>query len=238
FFSLVCCRLSLIPFVSSLSFNIRSFDTNLSNIPLEGVTRTVSGTVVLTKGHMLYAKPIDIWDSVTGKQADFSTHFSFAIEAFGTDQYSDGIAIFLARVDFSIPPNSTGGYLGLFNESMVNHGPLNQVVVIEFNTWVNPEFDPPMQHIGININSLSSLVYDRWNPESHNGNASNVLVAHISTSKNLSVFWSFDGKLVSPDNKSSSLSYQIDLAKVLPESVAIGFSAACGLYAERHGINS
>ncbi|KAL3732263.1 hypothetical protein ACJRO7_029007 [Eucalyptus globulus] len=152
FFSLVCCPLSLIPFVSSLYFNIRSFDTNLSDILLEGVTRTRSGTVVLTK---------DIWDSLTGKQADFSTHFSFTIEAFDTDQYSDGIAIFLARGGFSIPPNSTAGYLGLFNESTVNHGPLNQVVVVEFDTWVNPEIDPPTQHIGININSLSSLVYDR-----------------------------------------------------------------------------
>ncbi|KAL3732268.1 hypothetical protein ACJRO7_029012 [Eucalyptus globulus] len=152
FFSLVCCPLSLIPFVSSLYFNIRSFDTNLSDILLEGVTRTRSGTVVLTK---------DIWDSLTGKQADFSTHFSFTIETFDTDQYSDGIAIFLARGGFSIPPNSTAGYLGLFNESTVNHGPLNQVVVVEFDTWVNPEIDPPTQHIGININSLSSLVYDR-----------------------------------------------------------------------------
>ncbi|KAF8022102.1 hypothetical protein BT93_G2294 [Corymbia citriodora subsp. variegata] len=237
----------LIPSVSSLSFNISSFDTNGGDILLEGVARTVSGSVVLTEGipppffevgRMRYVKPLALWDSVTGKQADFSTHFSFTIDTYNYTHHGDGIAFFLAPVGFSIPPNSAGGYLGLFNASTVDYGPRHQLVVIEFDTWVNSPFDPPMAHIGVNINSASSLVYARWNPVSHSGKATNVMVTYNSTSKNLSVFWSFDDKPVSLDSKNSSLSYPIDLAKVLPESVAIGFSAAFGLYVERHSINS
>ncbi|KAF8022047.1 hypothetical protein BT93_G2244 [Corymbia citriodora subsp. variegata] len=245
FFSLICCP--LIPFVSSLSFNISSFDSNLSDILYEGVAVTVSGSVFLTDaiappyfqtGRMQYAKPIDIWDSVTGKQADFSTHFSFTIDTFNSSQYSDGIAFFLAPVGFIIPPNSAGGYLGLFNASTVHDGPRNQIVVVEFDTWVNLEFDPPVQHIGINDNSLSPIVYASWNAGTHSGNATNVMVTYNSSSKNLTVLWSFDDKPVLLDNRSSSLSCQIDLAKVLPESVAIGFSASFGISPERHSINS
>ncbi|XP_048134964.1 L-type lectin-domain containing receptor kinase IX.1-like isoform X2 [Rhodamnia argentea] len=205
------------------------------------------GSVVLTEGytppyfqvgHITYSKPIDLWDSVTGRQADFFTRFSFTIDTFNPTEYSDGIAFFLAPVGFTLPPNSGGAYFGLFNVSTVDAGPRNQIVTVEFDTWVNEEFDPPKQHIGINQNSLSSLVYAGWNAASHSGNATDVVVTYDSTSKNLSVFWSFDDKPVNLDNKSSSLSCQIDLAKVLPKSVAIGFSASFGVLPERHSINS
>ncbi|XP_030450860.1 L-type lectin-domain containing receptor kinase IX.1-like [Syzygium oleosum] len=245
-FSLVCHP--PIPFVSSLSFNISSFDANGGDILLEGVARIVSGAVQLTDSNILqayfqvgriqYSKPIDIWDSVTGRQADFSTRFSFTIDTNNATKYSDGMAFFLAPVGFQIPPNSAGGFLGLFNDSTLNAGPQNQIVMVEFDTWSNSRFDPPGQHIGINSNSLSSLVHASWDAGSHSGNPTNVLVTYNSTSKNLSVFWSFDDKSVSPGDKSSFLSYQIDLAKVLPESVAIGFSASCGVSYESHSINS
>ncbi|KAI6676296.1 hypothetical protein NL676_037092, partial [Syzygium grande] len=181
---------------------------------------------------------MDLCDSITGRQADFSSRFSFTITPVGPSGYNDGMAFFLAPVGFTIPPNSGGPYLGLFNASTVDDGPRNQIVMVEFDTYSNSEFDPPGQHIGINNNSLSSLEYTSWNAESHNSSATNVMVTYNSTSKNLSVFWSFDDKPVSPHNKSSSLSCQIDLAKVLPKSVAIGFSASYGVDVDRHILHS
>ncbi|KAL3732257.1 hypothetical protein ACJRO7_029001 [Eucalyptus globulus] len=245
FLSLVCCP--VIPFVNPLFFNISYFDAAINNIQYEGAATIAYGSVDLTKGytppffqvgHIRYSQPVDIWDSVTGRQADFLTRFSFTIDTYNATIYSDGIALFLAPVGFTIPPNSGGKYLGLFNTSTAFDGPQNQIVLVEFDTWVNPEFDPLMQHIGINKNSLSSLVYASWDPGSHSGNAINVMVTYNSTTKNLSVLWSFDDEPVSPDNKIFSLSCLIDLAKVLPESVAIGFSASYGFQAERHSINS
>ncbi|XP_056164825.1 L-type lectin-domain containing receptor kinase IX.1-like [Syzygium oleosum] len=246
-FSLVCHP--SIPFVTSLNFSISSFDTNPNDIIYEGVAKIAYTSVDLTNkntppayyfqvGRIQYSKPIDIWDSATGKQADFVTRFSFTIDTYNADQYSDGIAFFLAPVGFSVPPNSAGGFLGLFNASTFDDDPRNQIVMVEFDTWVNTEYDPPMQHIGINKNSLFPLKYTSWNAGSHSGRATDVMVTYNSTSKNLSVFWSFDDKPISPDTKSSSLSCQINLTEVLPESVAIGFSASFGLSPERHSINS
>ncbi|KAI6703325.1 hypothetical protein NL676_012461 [Syzygium grande] len=200
-FSLVRCP--VIPFVSSLSFNISSFDTNLSDILYQGVAKTVSKSVVLTEGfippkfqvgHMQYTKPIDIWDSVTGKQADFSTRFSFTIDIFNSTGHSDGMAFFLAPVGFIMPPNSAGQFLGLFNRTTCDSGLHNQIVFVEFDSYVNLENDPAMEHIGINRNSIASLVYAHWDAGSHNGSVTNVLVTYNSTSENLTVSWSFDGE--------------------------------------------
>ncbi|KAK3422535.1 hypothetical protein EUGRSUZ_G02985 [Eucalyptus grandis] len=244
--SLVCSP--VIPFVSSLSFNTSSFDTKGANILLEGVAKIKYSSVDLTSkydspffpfqvGRIQYSKPIDIWDSVTGKQADFSTRFSVTIDTYNSTEYSDGIAFFLAPVGFPVPPNSAGGFLGLFNWSTYDE-PRNQIVMVEFDTYANQEYDRQTQHIGINNNSLRSLKYTPWNAGSHSGKAADVIVTYNSTSKDLNVSWSFDDKPISLDNKTSSLSCQIDLAKVLPEAVAIGFSASYGPIGVRHNINS
>ncbi|XP_056158559.1 L-type lectin-domain containing receptor kinase IX.1-like [Syzygium oleosum] len=243
-YCLVCCP--FIPSVAPLSFNITSFDTDLRDILYEGVATATYGYVDLTTGNphhyqvgrIKYANPIRIWDPLTGRQADFSTNFSFIIETYGSAQYSDGLAFFLAPVGIQIPPNSAGGFLGLFNASTANEGHRNHIVMVEFDTFVNPEFDPPMHHIGINENHLKSLVYKPWDPALHSGKAILVLVTYNSTSKNLTVLWSFDGKPPSQDKTYPSLSWSIDLASVLPESVEIGFSASFGYHPERHSINS
>ncbi|PIN11031.1 Serine/threonine protein kinase [Handroanthus impetiginosus] len=53
-----------------------------------------------------------------------------------------------------------------------------------------------------------------------------------STTRNLSVFWSYG------NGPNSSLSYYIDLKEVLPQWVTVGFSAATGVYFERHTLES
>ncbi|KAI6694009.1 hypothetical protein NL676_021719 [Syzygium grande] len=146
-FCLVCCP--LIPSVTPLSFNIGSFDTDLSDILDEGVAALAYGYVNLTTGdsphhyevgRIQYAKPIRMWYSLTGWQADFSTRFSFAIEK-GSAHYGDGMTFFLGPVGIPLPPNSAGGYFGLFNASTANEGPRDQIVMIEFDTFAN-QFDP------------------------------------------------------------------------------------------------
>ncbi|KAL3732494.1 hypothetical protein ACJRO7_029200 [Eucalyptus globulus] len=236
----------VIPFVSSLHFNISDFDTSRGDILLEGLARIVAGSVVLTEGrvapayevgHMRYAKPIAIKDSTTGKQADFSTNFSFTIDSYNYSHHGDGIAFFLAPVGFSIPPNSAGGYLGVFNESTV-YGPY-RIVVIEFDiSFSGIPFDLPTEHIAIDVNSASPKAHEPWNFTAYDNKVTNVMVTYDSTSKNLSLFWSLDDQPVPPDSKSSSLSHQVDLAEALPESVLIGFSASNGNISAKHSINS
>ncbi|KAL3724590.1 hypothetical protein ACJRO7_029715 [Eucalyptus globulus] len=98
-----------------------------------------------------------------------TTRFPLAIDNDGSGLYDDGIAFFLAPAGMPILPNSGGGFLGLFNASMASEGPRNRIVMVEFNTYVNPEFDPPVHHIGINKNGLSSVVYTSWDPSLHSG---------------------------------------------------------------------
>ncbi|XP_056160723.1 seed agglutinin 1-like [Syzygium oleosum] len=145
---------------------------DLSDILYEGVAAATYRYFDLTTGNpphryqvgrIKYAKPVHTWDPLTGGRADFSTRFSFTIDTDGSAQYSDGLAFFLAPVGTPILPNSASGFLGLFNASTANEGRRNHIVMVEFDTFVNPEFDPPMHHIGINKNWLSSPVSKAWN---------------------------------------------------------------------------
>ncbi|KAF8013157.1 hypothetical protein BT93_I1131 [Corymbia citriodora subsp. variegata] len=217
-FCLVCCP--LVPSVVPLSFNIDSFDTDTKDVLYEGVATVGYGYVELTSvrplhlyqvGRIQYARPVRIWDTVTGRQANFSTNFSFTIKTDSSGRHSDGITFFLAPVGNPIPPNSAGGFLGLFNGSMAKEGTQNHIVMVEFDTYVNPEFDPPR---GVQRHWMLRHSF---------------LESHKTSKLPL-------GERV--HKAYPSRSHRIDLAEVLPESAAIGFSASFGKYPERHSVNS
>jgi hypothetical protein len=100
---------------------------------------------------------------------------------------------------------------------------------------VNP-WDPNVTHVGININSIESANSTAWNASFHSGDTADVWIIYNATTKNLSVSWTYQSTSNSLEH--TSLSYQIDLMKVLPESVQIGFSAATGLETEQHTLQS
>ncbi|KAG5529054.1 hypothetical protein RHGRI_029651 [Rhododendron griersonianum] len=56
------------------------------------------------------------------------------------------------------------------------------------------------------------------------------------STKNLSVFWSYEGNSSSQGN--SSLSYTIDLMEILPEWVMVGISASTGEFLEKNKLQS
>ncbi|PQP99863.1 hypothetical protein Pyn_05596 [Prunus yedoensis var. nudiflora] len=46
----------------------------------------------------------------------------------------------------------------------------NQIVLVEFDSYANPEWDPRYEHVGINNNSIASAVSTSWNATSfHSG---------------------------------------------------------------------
>lgn len=181
--------------------------------------------------HAIYREKVPLWDSGSGKLADFTTRFSFTIDTQNRSSYGHGIAFFLAPVGFQIPPNSVGGFLGLFNTT-TSDSSQNHIVAVEFDTFSNPEWDPKYEHVGINKNSISSVVTTPWNVTLYSGEAADAWITYNSTTKNLSVFWSYG------TGPNSSLSYPIDLKEVLPQWVNIGFSAATGINVERHTLES
>ncbi|CAH2073227.1 unnamed protein product [Thlaspi arvense] len=224
-----------LPFVCSVQFNISQFRTDSSEIAYQGDARA-NGAVELTNidytcraGWATYGKKVPLWDPETGKPSDFSTRFSFRIDTrnYGYSNYGHGFAFFLAPARIQLPPNSAGGYLGLFNETNVKSSSF-PLVHVEFDTYGNSEWDPldVRSHVGINNNSLVSSNYTSWNASSHSQDVGRVLVFYDSARRNLSVSWSYD--LTSDPRESSSLSYIIDLSKVLPSEVTVGFSATSG----------
>lgn len=231
-----------LPYVHTISFSVPRFEPGSDDIIYEGDAFPSVGAIDLTMdyyyrvGRATYAEPVKLWDSSSGELTDFNTHFSFKIDILNYTTYGHGIAFFLAPVGYQIPPNSGGGFLGLLNTTTIATLSTNQLLIVEFDTYVNP-WDPPVEHVGINNNSLFSAVYAQWDVRSHSGNLTNAWITYNSTTKNLSVYWTYQQNPVFMVNM-SSLSYHIDLRHILPEWVTVGFSSATGLYKSKHYINS
>lgn len=236
-------------FAQPLSFSITKLNHLLTNdILYEGAAKPSSSSVGVIElnanndhfsvGRATYAQPLHLWDSSKSSAADFTTKFSFVVNTLNDSRSGDGFAFFLAPVHFPIPPNSAGAHLGMFNTSTRFEPSLNQIVMVEFDTRSDNWVDPPGQHVGIDVNTLRSVVNTSWNASSNSGKEGHVLISYNATTHNFSVFWTYNENQNSVFAWNSSLSYLIDLRKVLPEWVTIGFSASTGFGLERHAINS
>lgn len=241
--------LFLLPLVGSISFSITQFSPGSSDIAYQGDATLATADVDLNMvtyqyrvGHVTYVKPVRLWDSATGKTTDFSTRFTMTIETTNSTTSGGGLAFFLAPMGFSIPSNSAGGFLGLFNTTTMATGSVtnlkhdDRIVMVEFDTFPNKEWDPDVQHVGINGNSIASSVYAPWDAVSNSGKVATVWIQYNSTSLNLTVYWTYEEN---PSyNGQVSLFYAIHLKEILPEWVTIGFSAATGALPERHRVSS
>ncbi|XP_059439981.1 L-type lectin-domain containing receptor kinase IX.1-like [Corylus avellana] len=234
--------LLLLPTAYSVSFQITRFDPTATDILYYGDAVPSVGAIEMNKvnyinrvGWAVYATRVPLWDSHTRRLADFTTLYSFTIDTQGASSYGHGLAFFLAPVGFEIPPNSAGGFLGLFNTT-TSDSPQNQILLVEFDSFSNPEWDPSFEHVGINNNSVSSAVYTPWNASLHSGDTADVWITYNGSTKNLTVSWKY--QRTSNVRENTSLFYEIDLMEILPEWVTVGFSAATGMYVERHTIQS
>ncbi|KAK9061950.1 hypothetical protein SSX86_019134 [Deinandra increscens subsp. villosa] len=237
----VCSFVFLFPFSASLDFKIDAFRAD-SNILYSGDAVLSVGTIEFNKvnyvtrvGQAIYHDAVPIWDSKSGELTDFTTHFTFIIDTQGRSPsiYGHGLAFFLAPVSFQIPPNSAGGFLGLFNTTYTD-STRNQMIVVEFDSYVNVEWDPPFEHVGINKNAIRSVNSTAWNASLHSGNSTDAWVSYNATTQILDVWWSYDGAR----SENNNLSYKVDLREVLPERATVGFSAATGANVERHILQS
>ncbi|KAF7128870.1 hypothetical protein RHSIM_Rhsim10G0175800 [Rhododendron simsii] len=222
--------LFLLPIASSDYFQVTNFSPATPDVVYQGDAVTLAGAVEFNSltylchvGWATYAERIQLWDSKTGTLSDFTTNFSFIIDTQESSTYGHGLAFFLAPVGSQIPPNSAGGFLGLFNTTTSNSAE-NQMMTVEFDSYPNPEWDPAYEHIGNNNNSIGSVITTPWNASLHSGETCTASITYIASTKNLSVFWSYGGN----SSSQGSLSYKIDLMEILPEWLMVGFLAATG----------
>nr|XP_011470492.1 PREDICTED: lectin beta-1 and beta-2 chains-like [Fragaria vesca subsp. vesca] len=219
------------------SFRIPQFYPSTENILYEGDATMNSGNVVFNPQFEMdrvarcsYSEPFHLWDSTTPTRSlsNFTTNFTFMIDTNGDNYYSDGFAFFLAPFGYPIPPNSAAGDLGLFNSTNRLEASQNRIVHVEFDTR-SGFWDPMRPHVGININSISSVVTDFWDFNvTRSKKVTSAQVTYNASDYNLTVFWTYN-EATRYDN---SLSFIVDLREVLPAKVAIGFSASTGFYPE------
>ncbi|GKD35513.1 L-type lectin-domain containing receptor kinase IX.1-like protein [Tanacetum coccineum] len=229
----------VLPIANSVYFQVPRFDSNAKDVVYIGDAVPSFGTVNFNSvvyccrvGQVLYKEKVPLWDSNSGKLSDFVTHFTFVIDTQDFLRYGHGLAFFLAPVGFTSPLNSVAGFLGLYNSTTSDDPSQGPIISVEFDSYSNQEWDPPVEHVGINRNSLSSATYAAWNASLHNKETANVWVSYNATTKNLSVFWTYERNPNFQGN--SSLSYQVDLKEVLPSWVTIGITASTGQFMEKH----
>ncbi|XP_071706126.1 L-type lectin-domain containing receptor kinase IX.1-like [Rutidosis leptorrhynchoides] len=238
--------LLFIPFANSVYFQVPRFEPNTNEVVYIGDASPFFGGVNLNSvvyccrvGQVLYKEKVPLWDSNSGKLSDFVTRFSFIIDTqdfippkgFG---YGHGIVFFLAPVDFETPLNSAAGFLGIFNTTTSDNPTQGPIVHVEFDSFSNHEWDPPGGHVGINRNSLSSVTYASWNTSLYDKQTGTCWVSYNATTKNLSVFWTYERNPVFKGE--SIISYVIDLKEALPSWVTIGISASTGQYMEKQAL--
>ncbi|KAE9466263.1 hypothetical protein C3L33_01840, partial [Rhododendron williamsianum] len=138
----------------------------------------------------------------------------------------DGLTFFLSPTNATqIPVNSSGAFLGLFNNSTaLNNDTNNQVVAVEFDTFPN-QWDPSQNHVGIDVYSIQSATYRVWDTSLANINEiANAWVSYNSSTTTLSVYLTYKENPVFQGNH-IILSYVVDLKKVLPEWVNVGWGS-------------
>ncbi|XP_057821035.2 L-type lectin-domain containing receptor kinase IX.1-like [Cryptomeria japonica] len=158
--------------------------------------------------------------------------FTFLITNATDSSFGDGLAFFVAAAGARLNLNSTGGWLGL-TDCATDANSSNQIVVVEFDTWQN-EWDPPSDHIGIDVNSVRSVVNKTLPDQSalRRGSKSETWVEYQGM--RLSVFLSSNGlRGATPD-----MYYNIDLRQYFPEWVTVGFAASTGDSTELHSLLS
>ncbi|KAE9622176.1 hypothetical protein Lal_00032953 [Lupinus albus] len=227
---------------NQISFTINNFISNQTDLIFQGDASVSStGALQLIKlqnnvptqnsvGRVLYSKPIHIWDSKNSKVSSFTTSFSFIVNSPNINQPGDGLAFFLAPSDSQIPPNSigNGGFLGIFNDQTLN--PSNQIVAVEFDTYAEGNvWDPSFQHIGIDVNTIASIQTVSWGWR--NGEVANVIINYVASNKTLTATLTYPS-----DQTSTVVTASVDLKKILPEFVRVGFSAATGALVETNNI--
>nr|POE55145.1 l-type lectin-domain containing receptor kinase ix.1 [Quercus suber] len=152
------------------------------------------------------------------------------------EYYRVGWAVYAKKVPLWDPNKGKLSYFTTRFSFTIGTVGLGTSDFVEFDSNVNNEWDPPFAHVGINSNSIAFVTYTRWNTSFHSGDTADVLIIYNATTKNLSISWTY--RKTTNTEESTSLPYQIDLMKVLPEWVTVGFSAATGLHIEPHLLQS
>ncbi|XP_058100122.1 L-type lectin-domain containing receptor kinase IV.1-like [Magnolia sinica] len=132
-----------------------------ANMSFDGAAEiTSNGLLQLTTsnkqtGHAFYSIPLHFKPS-HGKTQSFSTNFVFAMAPHHPNVRGSGTAFLISPLK-EFPGAAMGNYLGIFNTTNIGNSS-QHITAIMLDTDLNPEFgDINDNHVGININGLTSI---------------------------------------------------------------------------------
>ncbi|KAF2598819.1 hypothetical protein F2Q68_00010378 [Brassica cretica] len=193
-------------------------------------------------GHAFYNKSIRFRDSPNSTVYSFSTTFVFAIQPHIRLLSGHGIA-FVVAPNPSLPYATPSQYMGLFNITS-NGNKTNNVFAIELDAIWSTEFnDINDNHVGIDINSLTSVESSPSGWWDKKGQFKNLT---LISRKPMQVWVDYNGPTrkidvtMAPFNedkpKKPLVSIVRDLSPTLLQDMFVGFSSATGSLQSEHYI--
>ncbi|KAL6885643.1 hypothetical protein ACP4OV_010422 [Aristida adscensionis] len=209
-----------------------------SMVTPDGILDLTNDTINL--GHAFFPTPFNFSQQRNGSVQSFSTSFVFAIISVHDDISADGMAFFVAPTKNL--SNTWAQYIGLLNSG--NDGNTsNHMFAVELDTTQNQEFkDIDNNHVGININSLTSLQAHHTGYYDDNSGFFNNLT--LISGKAMQVWADYDGETsqvnvtLAPAGTAKPLrpllSATCNLSLIFRNPSYIGFSATTGAIITRH----
>ncbi|WJX17722.1 hypothetical protein P8452_07601 [Trifolium repens] len=230
--------------ISCLNFNFTTFQpsdesylllSKNSKIYLNAIqiTPDIRGEIMNYSGRAFYNIPYTLWNK--NKIASFNTNFVLNIGP-QTSPGGEGIAFVIAS-DTTLPENSDGQWLGIVNAS-TNGTYQARILAVEFDTRQSSTEDGPNNHVGININSISSLKQTSLSNTKVNLSSGKDVIIRIEYFNDvISVFGSMN--VNSQDSMETLLvSPILNLSYYFTQEVYVGFSASTSSYTELNCVKS
>ncbi|KAK4836741.1 hypothetical protein QYF36_027264 [Acer negundo] len=232
--------------VDEFIFNGFNDDASNNNLSLNGSAEIehngllkLTNTTIRVLGHAFYSSPIKFKNSTTNKSLSFSTCFAFAIVPEYAELGGHGLAFAISATK-ELLGALPSQYLGLLNASDMGNFS-NHIFAVEFDTVQDFEFgDINDNHVGININSLSS---NKSAPAGYFLENSTKAALNLKSGKVIQAWIDYDSRnnqldvRLSPSSikpRSPILSFDVDLSLVLEDSMYVGFSSSTGMLASSH----
>ncbi|KAJ4870330.1 Lectin-domain containing receptor kinase VI.4 [Raphanus sativus] len=254
FFLVICLQIIVLAHrataETTTEFIFHGFNGNQSELQLEGdSTITPNGLLRLTDrdsdvaGTAFYDKPVRLLDRNNSTVRSFSTSFVFVIIPSSSNNGGFGFTFTLSPTP-DRPDAETAQYLGLLNKED-DGDPDNHVFAVEFDTvqGYKDSTDRIGNHIGLNFNSLSSLVQEPvayFDKEGHKEDF------QLTSGEPIQVFIDYDGPTkiltitVYPTRLGSRpttplISQRVPkLQEIVQEEMFVGFTAATGDKSSAH----
>ncbi|XP_057499819.1 L-type lectin-domain containing receptor kinase VII.1-like [Actinidia eriantha] len=245
--------LSLLPIfltfqpISATEFVFNGFEP--SNISLYGIAQLESNILTLTNmtsfsiGRALYPSKIPTRDPNSSRVLPFSTSFVFSMAPEKNTLPGHGI-VFLFVPYTGTQHANEGQHLGFLNRTNDGNAS-NHVFGVEFDVFDNEEFnDLNANHVGINLNSLTSTFSHDAGYYGVGGDESSFKELKLNNGKNYQVWIDYADfhmnvtmAIAGMERPSRPLlNVSLNLSQVFEDEMYVGFTAATGALVQNHRI--